>query len=93
VTACPHALDALVVEGACSACIKVRACNGHRDKLSLEQRQYVGFDLASPPERGWRPAWTILPAFDGTEDDSGPEQRRGIVYVMQRGRERQELSV
>jgi hypothetical protein len=92
-TPCPHA-DALRVgpRPRCYACLKAAALNGGRAKLSLEQLQFVGFDLAPPPQRGWRPAWTILPALDGTEDGD-PEATRGIRYLMKReGQDRLELT-
>jgi hypothetical protein len=92
VTPCPH-FDALLVEGSCYWDLKQKAMNGARAKLSEEQLEFCGFGSPRTPERGWRPAWTILPAFNGTEDDSDPEERRGVLYTMRRGRERAELSV
>jgi hypothetical protein len=70
VSACPH--DALRVKGLCYWCAKCRAMNGGRAKLSQEQLTFCGFPPPRMPEPGWRPAWTILPAFDGTEDDHDP---------------------
>jgi hypothetical protein len=43
------------------------------------------------PSAGWFPASLVVPALE--PDDHDPEELRGIRYVMQRGRERQELSV
>jgi hypothetical protein len=43
------------------------------------------------PQAGWLAASLVVPALE--PDDLDTEERRGIVYVMQRGRERQELSV
>ena len=92
-SACPH-FDALLVGGLCYWDIKQRALNGSRAKLSLDQLQFVGFDLAPPPPPppGWRPASSILPAFDGTEDGD-PEATRGIRYLMKVGKDRMELSI
>jgi hypothetical protein len=45
----------------------------------------------SRPSAGWFPASLVVPALE--PDDHDPEELRGIRYVMQRGRERQELNV
>ena len=92
-TPCPHP-DALLVGGGCYWCLKQKALNGSRSKLSEEQLAFTGFLPERPPERGWVPAWTVVPAFDGTEDRD-PEATRGIVYSMRAPdrHERLELSV
>jgi len=92
VTTCPH-FDALLVSGSCYYCLKRRAQNGGRAKLSDEALEFCGFPPPRPLEPGWRPVWIILPAFDGTEDDHDPdpEARRGVLYTMRRGRGRAEL--
>jgi hypothetical protein len=80
---CPH-YDALRVgpRPRCYACLKAAAMNGGRSKLTIEQLQFVGFDLAPPPERGWVPAWTI-PALSQDDDiDPNDPVRRGILYSM-----------
>jgi hypothetical protein len=91
VTTCPH-FDALLVGDACYHCLKLKALNGGRFKLSYEQLEYCGCLPEQPPERGWRPAWTILPALDGTEDGD-PEAARGIRYLMKVGKDRMERSI
>ena len=94
-TPCPHA-DALRVgpRPRCYACLKASALNGGRAKLSLEQLQYVGFDLAPRPQPGWIPAWTLLPSLDGSDEDRDTEATtRGVRWLMQVGQERNELTV
>lgn len=60
---CPH-LDALRVAGSCYLCIKRRALNGSRSKLSPEALAFAGFLPEGPPERGWKPALMLLVAGD-----------------------------
>ena len=57
---CPHPYGLKVPspDGDCYACLKSRATNGHRSKLSLEQLRFVGFEPdtePTEPEPRWLP--------------------------------------
>ena len=51
VTQCPH--PGLRVQDRCYWCLKQRALNGGRSKLSAEALQFVGVGTASPLKYGW----------------------------------------
>ena len=65
---------------------------GEFDDREIVLVNEVGAAVRIPrPQAGWLPASLVVPALDAQDLDA--EELRGIVYVMQRGRERMELSV
>ena len=86
---CLH--DAPLVSGSCYYCLKCRALNGSRSKLSDEALEFCGLPPPRPPEPGWRPAWTLLVAADD-EDQRDPKASRGIRWLMKVGADWMELT-
>lgn len=65
--------------------------NGSRGKLSEEQLIFCGFGPERAPDRGWRPASSLLPPMPD-QDDHDYEPAHGIRWLKQIGGERMELT-